>query len=160
MKKSVSKNDRRIIIIPILVIVILAVGLFYILNTSRNIRLYRSTLCSLASGPYEVMAEYEGTTVKLRQDNQKKLLNYFAGSRFYAKGRTKPEGDVIHYYFKGDTDWTVDIYNVSEDYVLIDVQGERKFRVRAENKGRFQNYVLMGSPDGWETLNIIVDSEE
>lgn len=160
MKKSVSKNDRRILIIPVILILILAIGLIFMLNTARNIRLYKSTLCSLASGPYEVMAEYDGTTVKLRPDNQKKLLNYFAGSKFYAKGSKKPQGDVIHYYFKGDTEWTVDIYNVDKERVFIDVSGERDFSVAAENHGRFENYVKIGSPDGWDTINIIVDSKE
>lgn len=155
-----KKSNKRIVIIPALLIAVVLGSILFLLNSSFKIRDYKSTLCSLVSGPYEVMAEYDGTTVKLRSDNQKRLLNFIASAKYYAPGHTTPSGDVIRYIFKGDTDWTVDIYEVSDETLLFDVQGEKNFRVSVDNYDKFRKYVKLGTPDGWDTLNLIVSDKD
>lgn len=157
--KKILKKEIVIVAIPILLFIFILGVIFYFANFSQKIREYKSTLCSLASGPYEVSAEYDGTTVRLCSDNQLRLLNFFSRSDYYSKKRTKPSGDVIHFYFKGETDWTVDIYEVNHDKILFDVQGEKNFRVTSDNNGTFNKYLKIGSPEGWEKMNIIIDNE-
>lgn len=156
MKKYI-KTDKMIVIIPAMLMVFVLGGLIYILSASSNIRMYKSTLCSLASGPYEVTAEYDGTTVSLHPDNQRKLLNFFASADYYTKGRAKPSGDVIHYYFnEEDTEWTVNVYEVSDDELLFEVNGDKNFSFTMDNKGKFKKYIKLGTPDGWEMENDVL----
>lgn len=158
--KKKQKNDRWIVVIPILFALFLLIGLIVLLNTSRNIRLYRSILCTLTSGSYEMTAEYDNVKVKVRPDNKEKLFNMFSGTKIWS-GKDAPENsDVVHYYFKGDTDWTINIYEIDKEKVLIEVQGEKNYKVYAENNSRFEKYVKIGTPDGWSTLNIIIKNEE
>lgn len=160
MRKYIKEHDRLIFIIPLLLVAIVLGSLFFVLSTSSNIRMYKRTMCSLVSGPYKVTAEYDGTAVKLTHDNQDRLLNLVASANYYSKGWTKPSGDVVHYNFDGDTDWTVDIYEISDEKILFDVQGDKNFRFVIDNNGRFRNYVKIATPDGWEIRNIVMSQKD
>ena len=156
MKKFI-RNDRMILIIPAIIVIFIFGGLFFLLNTTSKVRMYKRTLCSLATSPYEVTAEYDGVTVELAPDNKKKLMNLFGSAKYHNRGTKKPSGDVIHFEVKESTDWTIDIYEVDKDNLLIEVQGGDHFLCAVENNGKFKRYLRLGSPDGWEEANTVIE---
>lgn len=158
MKKT-EKNlfqDRILVVVIFLVIVILAVTFFSMLASSKRIKECKNRLHTLGSGSHVISAEYNDVKVVLSEENRTQLTSLLSYAQVWALTEDVETSEEIHFTFDGDKMWDLSIYLIDDETVKMVIKGEEEYEMLSDNNGRFEKYAMLASPEGWKTENRVI----
>lgn len=158
MKKTKTKGEKNnlFFIIPIAAVAIVVIVIARLLMISYHNKQCKATLNSLASTNYQIFAEHDGVRVKFNSENLPQLSYYFNFAKMWAPKEATDYDDSIVIEFKGDSDWTVTIYEVDKDTLKYVVEGDKDYEFMSPNNGYFKDLSKLLGEEGWNIKNKVI----
>lgn len=158
MKKTKSRGikDNLFIIIPIAAVVIVVIVIARLLMSSYHNKQCKATLNSLATNNYQIFTEHNDVRVKFNSENLPQLSYYFNFAKMWAPKEETDYDDFIVIEFKGESDWTVTIYEVDKDTLKYVIEGDKDYEFMSPNNGYFDDLSKLLGEEGWTIKNKVI----
>ncbi len=161
MNKKARTVEKKFIVIICTIVAIPLVCLIGVLIFRYNLNQYKHHILSLDPSWVCSTTSSEGQNIILSDDNQRKLINLL--TRYHEKllfHEPIVTNSMKFTFTKRDSTWTLTISETENEYLKIDLVGNKEFHIYIQEKEYYERIQKIASADNLESPNKVLGGKK